>query len=482
MKRKNWKVRAEELAQTLGRESLHPEVLQTVAGEEGSGNWLLACSGGADSICLVLVLYGHFPARRKSMRLVHFNHAVREEASDADETFVEEVARGLGIGYSVGRWKRGPEEAITESALRRARLGFFHSVGADLGHPIFFFGHQKDDIAETLLMRISRGSSLSGLSAPRPVQRFTDGRLHLRPLLALSHGEIVESLKRVGVLWREDDSNRCDRFYRNRIRQSVVPAWRKASPHSVGEGAARVRRLIEEDDVALERWLDGQFPADAWGSSMNLGRLRDMPKALHRRALHRFFKTNNLVGSLSAKAVEQLLTVFEQGTDTQMSVGDKGFIVLSGDQLCVRIPDRVCNWKLIEVVPPDRVEFPSGASLILEWVPLSERKRREILDGRIDHRHEAYLRVDSGEGLHLVIRRWAPGDRYLPLGAPGRQKIQDLFANRKIPRRERNLLPIVCFPEGEIAWCPMLPPAEALKIGPKTEQALRLTYIPSASR
>ena len=481
MKRDNWKAGAEELARTIGLERLHPAVLRTVDEEDSAAAWLLACSGGADSVCMVLALYAHFSERREIMRVVHFNHAVRGKASDVDEAFVAELATGLGIGHSVGRWRRGREEPITESTLRNARLSFLHSLGAESGDSLIFFGHQKDDIAETMLMRISRGSSLSGLSAPRPVEPFRDGRLHLRPLLNLSHREIVGSLKQVGVPWREDDSNRDDRFYRNRIRQRVIPTWRGVSPHAVGEGAARVRRLLEEDDSALEEWLDGELPVCGPGNPMALGSIRHLPKALHRRALHRFFKENDMVGVLSAKAVDHLLTAFAQGRSSRTSAGEKGFIVLSGDQLFLRPPEITPEWNSIAVVPPDQVELPNGASLNMEWVALNDRRRREILAGRFDHWREAFLRIDRVSELHLVVRRWVPGDRYLPLGSPGRQKIQDLFTNRKVPRMERSQLPIVCLPEGEIAWCPMLPPAEALRIRPKTDRALRLTYVPSST-
>ena len=482
MKCENWKTGAEQLARTIRRERLHPAVLRTVADGDSAASWLLACSGGADSVCMVLALYGHFSERREIMRVVHFNHGVRGKDSDADEVFAAELATGLGIGHSVGRWHRGRGEPITESTLRKARLSFFHSLDAKSGNSMIFFGHQKDDIVETMLMRISRGSSLSGLSAPRPVQRFRDGRLHLRPLLNLSHREIVESLMQVRVPWREDDSNRGDQFYRNRIRQRVIPAWRGASPHIVGEGAARVRRLLEEDDAALEKWLDARLPVCEPGNPMDLGSIRDMPEALHRRAIHRFLKANAMVGVLSAKAVDRLLSLFAQGRSTQTSAGDKGFIVLSGDQLALRMPETTLEWNSIAVVPPDQVSLPNGASLNMEWVALSDRRRLEILAGRFDHRREAFLRIDRESGLHLVVRRWAPGDRYLPLGASGRQKIQDLFTNRKIPRMERSQLPIVCLPEGEIAWCPMLPPAEVLRIEPKTDRALRLTYVPSSTR
>ena len=90
---------------------------------------------------------------------------------------------------------------------------------------LLWLGHQQDDIAETLLMRLARGSGTGGLAAPRPAQELSDGRLHLRPMLSLKKAEITTALKQAGAVWREDASNASGDHFRNRIRARVLPAW-----------------------------------------------------------------------------------------------------------------------------------------------------------------------------------------------------------------------------------------------------------------
>jgi tRNA(Ile)-lysidine synthase len=213
-----------------------------------------------------------------------------------------------------------------------------------------WLAHQQDDIAESMLMRLARGSGTGGLAAPRPVQRFADGRVHLRPLLTLKKAELVAALKQAGATWREDASNAGSDHFRNRIRARVLPAWIKAAGRDALAGAARSRELLEEDDAALEFWagvvgaqsccvpnLGRNKTAPLRGRrTLDLAPLAGLPRAVLRRALHRWLLAVKPETDLSRQGFEQLLAAVGRGRDTRFSLGAKGFAVVQHGRLIFR--------------------------------------------------------------------------------------------------------------------------------------------------
>ena len=303
--------------------------------------WCVALSGGVDSLALLLLLRAHFP-RRKLVAL-HFNHRLRGRAADADERFCRSACAALGVSLRVRRWSRvgralrptvgrKARPTVSEAESRFARHGFFAKEMKRLRTKQLWLAHQQDDIAESMLMRLARGSGTGGLAAPRPVQVMADGRVYLRPLLSLKKAELVTALTQSGTKWREDASNAGDDHFRNRVRRSVVPAWIKVAGRDALAGAALSRELLEADDAALESWLDEMKPLDR-RDRLNLGRLKGKPVALLRRALHRWLLAIRPETDLSRQGFNQLLAAVERGRDTRFSLGAKGFAVVRRGQL-----------------------------------------------------------------------------------------------------------------------------------------------------
>jgi tRNA(Ile)-lysidine synthase len=240
--------------------------------------------------------------------------------------FCRRVCAALRVELVRGAWQSPPADA-SEAEARAARMAFFASRAR-----VVWFGHQQDDIAETMFMRLARGSGTGGLAAPRPVQFMPRGRVHLRPLLTLKKREIVAALREAGASWREDSTNTGARFFRNRIRSSVLPPWIEAAERDALAGAARSRLLLEEDDSALDAWLDELIGTHRHGQLELLG-LVGKPRALLRRALHRWLMAEPRAGRISRAAFDALLTALEQGKPTRHSLGREGFAVTDGKVL-----------------------------------------------------------------------------------------------------------------------------------------------------
>jgi tRNA(Ile)-lysidine synthase len=328
----DWPEVAAKLAAAFPRGDLHPAVLAWAVARSKREPWAVAFSGGADSLALLLLLWAHWPERRGGLRALHFNHKLRGRAADADEKFCRSVCAALGLKLRVGAWRRARRGA-SEAEARSVRMEFFEKELRAARCRALWFGHQMDDIAETLLMRLARGSGAGGLGAPRPVQLMPGGRVRLRPLLTLQKAGLVAALQVAGAAWREDASNATGDFFRNRIRRDVLPVWRAAaSGRDALAGAALTRALLAEDDLALEAWLDDVQPFTVDGV-LDVSRLAAKPRALARRALYRWLSTQPAAGELSRQGFEALLAAVQCGRPARHSLGAQGFAVIRRGRL-----------------------------------------------------------------------------------------------------------------------------------------------------
>ena len=328
------KAQAGRVGELLPPARLHPAVLHWVDKKSGRDAWTVAFSGGADSLALLLLLWAHWPKRREKLLALHFNHRLRGRESAADEKFCRRVCAALGVRLRVGRW-RGARKDASEAEARMARHLFFAEEMKRRRSRVLWLAHQQDDIAESMLMRLARGSGTGGLAAPRPVLVLGDGRTHLRPLLTLKKSELLAALRRAGVKWREDSSNVRGDFFRNRIRGRVLPAWIKAAGRDALAGAALSRERLEEDEQALEAWVEVLAPLDR-AKRLNLRALAGMPRAVTRRALHRWLLAQMQPTDLSRQGFEVLLAAVERGRPTRFSLGAHGFAVIAAGKLSFR--------------------------------------------------------------------------------------------------------------------------------------------------
>src|SRR4051812_31203446 len=179
----DWHAAAEKLARAVPRERLHPSVLAWADECSRRAAWSVAFSGGADSVALLLLIWAHWPERRARLQALHFNHRLRGRESNADEAFCRQVARSLGVKFLSDSW-RTARSGASEAELRAARHDFLSRHSR-----VLWFGHQQDDVAETMLMRLARGSGTAGLAAPRPVHEMSSRHVNLRPLLTLKKAD-----------------------------------------------------------------------------------------------------------------------------------------------------------------------------------------------------------------------------------------------------------------------------------------------------
>lgn len=217
---------------------------------------VVGVSGGADSTALLLALsmVHRFAGVAPQLVVAHVNHGTRGQESDDDQRFVEELAVKLRVDLHVtrvpaSRWSSATEGF--EEAARSVRLDFFRQVATDVGARYVLTAHTADDVAETVLFRLMRGTGIDGLAAIPPVRLLASGISLIRPWLQVRRSEILEFLAEHDQPFRFDSSNESSDFLRNRIRHELLPLMQQMMPSDVTAALVRLARQARSSVDAM---------------------------------------------------------------------------------------------------------------------------------------------------------------------------------------------------------------------------------------
>lgn len=471
----DWAGKAEALKALLGKSLLNKRAVEVL--DKAESRVGIACSGGLDSVAALLLVHAHFPHLRSRLSVLHFNHLLRGNASDEDARFVERIAAGLALAFESASWSdRNSEKAASEASAREARQSFFDDFVAKDGRAIIVTGHQEGDILETLMLRIARSSNLTGLSAPKPVTVFPEGKTIVRPILDISRATLESAMTAAEVPWREDASNAESWFDRNRLRNEVIPVWQESTQFILGQAAARVRDYLEEADEVIDRFLAfSRYPPPSCNPAQLPIRLG--PRGVLRRWLNLWLGEQGLAGCFQLTAFNEVLEILLKGGQRQWSAAD-GLLRVEGSVISFQPPVSESKpWsEPFWLEPGEAITLPSGAKLTSQWVTPSDSVLEDLRKGKYCENSTVLIDGDRIPGGSLQIRCRRPGDRYHAFNAPGTRKLQDMFVDRKISREERNNLPVVLTLDSLILWCPGLPVNHIGRVTLKTKKILQLTY------
>lgn len=469
---------ADQLFAELGTSFLRPAIKDIL--DDPDCRIFVACSGGADS---VFILYWIFEYLKKQssldrLQVLHFNHCLRGEASDGDEQFVRDICAGLDIPIHISRWERLDfVEAVSEAEARTARFRFFQSICKSVDNSFVFTGHHGGDVVETMLMRLSRGSGSVGLSAPRPISDPGLGFWVCRPLLGLTSEKVRTLLNRQGGFWREDASNQSNDFYRNRIRNSVIPAWQRASDRDILPGVLMARERLEEDSKALEVWLDSLWD-DLTGSqnTLDLERFTQIEPALQRRAIDRFLVQTGCNVAFEVAHWSILQQSLKNGEISVISLSDSVRFVVdpAKGKIELKIVRESASWHPFHLPIQGLAFLPDGSSIQAEIVEINDELLNSVRSGAFSHSDTVYLKVKHPQSV--AVRVWRHGDRYWPHGLGKSKKVSKLFIDRKVPLDLRSRLPFFVSNRDEILWVPHLPPNQSYLVDHNDTHALQLIY------
>ena len=475
-----------------------------------------AVSGGADSLCLLgtLLAMGDrgVPGAPGEIVVAHLDHGLRGAVGAADGRFVASLAEELGVSCVVERIDVAAlarrERRSLEEAARRARYAFLRRVALEVGAVRICTGHTQDDQAETVIMHFVRGSGLAGLAGMAPLAGDV-----ARPLLALTRDQTEAYCAARGWVPRQDASNADRRFTRNRIRRELLPILETYNP-GVRATLARNATLIAADEAYLEAeaataWEDMARPTtepDDAGIALDLHILRATPLALRLRLYRRAARlTSGEQSALEARHLtlledllwadvdERTLMLSDPIRVTRDAVALRFATDQKPTERVVRLPEAALPEAPRRVLPvPGAVEMPELGWRVRAWrmeepaglersteppPPELSPFARAGDEARVGH---ATMRVYLAPELSdqpLSVRAWHPGDRFRPLGMAAEKKVQDYFADAKVPRAVRHTLPLV-FGADHLLWIAGLRIDDRAKLGPDAQGALILQCEP----
>jgi len=432
------------------------------------GRVAVALSGGPDSVALLYLLRelaaaGHLVVAG----VAHFNHQLRGAAADADEQFCRELAATLRLPIEVGRADVRAaarlEKRSIEDAARRLRYAFLRSAAERLDADAVAVGHTLDDQAETFLLRLIRGAGTRGLGAIRPKA----GPI-IRPAIELSRAELRQFAADRRLTFQDDATNADLGIPRNRVRHELLPYLQREFSPSIVEVLAREAAIAREDDDRLEREaiesaasivLTDTTIQEAGPTGdrvvIDAARLASLHPALGARVARlalerladgRFVDFGAIHGVLElARQARPGSSVSLPACQARMVQRDRLVIVLGPEPARGQRPAGEDGPESrFSLSIPGEVLLP-GSGLVISAEPADTGVLPDGVGGAM-----ALVRGVQGP---LTVRFRRPGDRFQPPGMGGRtKKLQDYLVDRKVPRGERDHLPLVADGADRIVW------------------------------
>jgi tRNA(Ile)-lysidine synthase len=453
---------------------------------------LVGFSGGPDSTATLLCLHLLAPKHAFALGAAHLNHALRGKRADADARHAAAAAAALGIPcfvetHSVEAFRQAHRMGLEEAA-REVRYRFLKRTAFSKGYTHIALGHHRDDEAESVLMRLLRGSGPLGLAGIPPLRPVSNGTLTLiRPLIRMPRSAIMAFLQRHQVASVQDESNTDTHPLRNRIRHHLLPLLTRDYNPSLAEGLSRLARLLRDE----EDWL-GEITRESLRSLtiadhgtllvLDRRRLTACPPALQRRVLRAAVASCKgdlrRVGFAPLEAARELAV-----QDRRQGACDLpgGLVVRVCDhRLAVQhLPSRRTSGRRSGYAPPPSGfayqipatgRFPIHETGVTMTFSLSA-SGPETPVHQTGHK-TAFFDMDQLR-FPLLVRNFQPGDRITPLGLNGTQKVKKVFIDRKVPREDRARYPLlVC--DDLILWIVGVRQSEIAKIKSHTRRWLKV--------
>jgi tRNA(Ile)-lysidine synthetase-like protein len=464
-----------------------------------SGRLVVAVSGGADSLALLLALIELRQSAGVDLVIAHLDHQLRPESA-ADAEHVRALARTLDVAAivdSVDVRRVAREQSLgLEEAARVARYRFLGDMVVQQGALAVLVGHTAADQTETRVLHLVRGSGLRGLVGMTEDSLVSPGAGRslrvIRPLLAVSRRETEEFCRIRGLTPRVDPSNLDRAFTRNRIRHEILPQLWGINP-AFDEALGRLARAAADADAFLEGELVRRLPelvrVDAERWTIDRRAWRELPAALQRALLRRAAATLGPtdVGAAAIEAGLAAASSGHAGTVIDWSAGRQ--LVVDSDRVVVQstrsatAPRRPVPVALEEAATIGLGPLP--AALVAPGEPLARISRRSaVLQTRLrsatcpertgDRWHADLDRGTLFAAGSLVVRSRTHGDWLQPEGMTGRKKVQDVLVDARIPRADRDVIPVLATASG-LVWLVGLRRDRRFVAGPDCTDVLCLT-------
>ena len=435
---------------------------------------IVAVSGGPDSVCLLDILVAFTPELGIELVVAHFDHGLRPDEDEAETKFVKTLTASLKLPFETKKADPGlgGGAASQEERARLARYQFLEEVKERFSADRIAVGHNLNDQAETVLMRLLRGSGPSGLAGIPPCR---DEKI-IRPLIEISRDEIESYLAQRELTYVTDSSNLQTRYLRNRIRLELVPLLKKYQPRIV-ELLGQTAKVMRDDETWLaataEEWVKGATEASVDGEiRMPLSSFKVLPEALKNRIIRHALKITG--GGLRRVNWRHIKAV------NQIAMGEK-------PQAFINLPNSITFRKVYDslVFTAAKAKRAESFSYLLDGpgtfdlpalgrtVSLEEMENITLPDIGASP-WTAFLNADR-LSYPLMIRNFRPGDKFVPFGMNGHKKLKKFFIDLKVPSAVRTQTPILTCRDTPIWVCGQRID-DRFKVTPEIRKVLRVAF------
>ncbi len=414
---------------------------------------LVGLSGGADSVALTLILHklGY------SVCAANCNFSLRGEEADRDSEFARSTAEKIGIPFvsvkfdTLGYASRN--KVSIEMACRELRYDWFEKERTANGCSYIAVAHHRDDSVETMMINLIRGTGISGLTGIAPVNGYV-----IRPLLGISRADILSYLAMSGFGYVTDSTNADTVYVRNKIRNRILPLMQEINP-SVGGALERTAENLREAEVlyryAVRHAISEIVHVEAGNVFISLETLKAWPAA--RTLLYEILKPYGFLSSQTDDILSGIggASGLKYYSPTHRLVRDrKYFIVSPVVSSAEQTAEKDKTVPLSEVLHMEYVDTPS----VFE-IPKS--KKTACFDATLLPQP-------------LALRHWREGDRFVPFGMKGQQKLSDYFNNRKFSVLQKESALLLTAGE-EIVWIVGERQSDKYKITPDTTRIVKFS-------
>ncbi len=427
---------------------------------------VVGVSGGADSMALLHMLLKLNSSHDWSLKLhvAHLDHRLRPGDSEQDAAFVQAAADDLGLPCTIDRRDietlAGKEPSGIEETARRERYAFFERVCLKTGAKVLALGHHADDNAETILQRILRGTGIRGLAGIPRVRKLSptsDIRV-VRPLIGTTREALRAYLANVGIAYREDHSNASNEPTRNRIRNRILPQLAEEVNPQVAEALTRLGEQAQWLEEYLRETVERTFDTLIVSRTdqvltLNADALSRKSRIVQTEIIRLAYRSFGLGEQDLAftHLVSALDLIGDPASGRQTKLPGGMTVEKRYHQLIFSLPS---DEPRETIAPEIAIHLPGHTVLPIRRLEI-DCTVREVTPGEIPS-----LRRQSGklqefvsfEAVHppLVVRARRPGDRFVPLGAPGSKKVSDFLADTKVDPKERPRVAVLCDQLGPI--------------------------------
>ena len=426
------------------------DIIKRLAGDQRAV--IAAVSGGLDSVVLARLLHdsGHLAG------IAHCNFRLRDEEAEADARFVEQLAEKLGVphylkGFATAEYAQAHGISL-QMAARELRYNWFAQL-AEAQQALVATAHQANDVAETLLFNLTKGTGLPGLHGLDERQGYL-----LRPLLAFNRAEILQFAREQQIEWREDSSNQSLKYQRNRLRHRVVPELEQINPAFV-QAAGRTALRLRQVEAFVQGIIDRGSFIEQHGNHLliDLAKLNKLPgwQAVLYQVLRPLGFNYAQIDQL-ADGPHQSGKIFTSPTH-QLNIDRQRLLV---SPLADERPDGL-------FLQAEEATYATGPWQV-------HTRLVAAADYRIDRQsHIAALDADKLQ-FPLLLRPWQAGDVFRPLGMQGHKKVSDLLIDSKVPVNLKKDV-MVLLSGDTIAWVAGYRLSEDFKITPATRQIFEIS-------